>query len=595
MGVAVVKGFQGEDLKSNNSILAGPKHFIGDGQSMGGRNADLVEVSQRTLREVMIFPFKAAVEAGAGNIMAAHHSLNKIPCHASQRLINGILRDELNFKGFVISDWTDIERLYSVFNIASSVKEAGKIAITAGVDMNMLDFWEGHPAYGQPLLELIKEGQISEDVIDRSLRRILETKFRLGLFENPFVNRDYVDKIINTVRSRKLAYKAAYESIVLLKNEGDILPLNKNNINTIAVIGPNANNASHQLGDWTSKQPEDKIVTVLEGIRNKVNPKTDVIYTEGCSVVGESREGFAEAVKVAERSNFAVLVVGGASERHNPKVRTCGESMDRCNLDLPGVQEELVKEVFATGVPIIVILINGRPLTINWIAENIPAIIEAWYPGEEGGNAIADILFGIKNPGGKLPITFPRYVGQLPIYYNMSRSIKDLRRYIASKPYNELKPLFPFGHGITYTKFKYSHLKINPEGIESSEKEIRIKFNLKNIGERRGDEIVQLYLKDSVASVVRPDKELKGFKRITLEPGEEKLITFKLPLSLLALYDRDLKLVLEPGIFRVMIGSSSEDIRLKGEFKIYGKKVRISSSIIKFTKVEIAPLNVDGK
>jgi beta-glucosidase len=566
MGVAIVKGYQGETLNSSGSILAGPKHFAGDGESMGGRNADLIDISERHLREVILPPFKAAVEAGAGNIMAAHHAINNVPCHAISKLLNDILRGEWGFDGFVVSDWTDIERIYQLHNTATTVGEAGKKAIEAGVDMDMVGGWSGEPAFGKPLLRLVEKGEVSNATIDRAVSRILRYKFRLGLFEEPYVDTEVVKRIVNSREHKELAYRMACESMVLLKNEGNLLPLNKEETKSIAVIGPSADNPPHQLGDWTSKEPREMVSTILDGIEDRVSSGTEIHYAEGCKVLGVEEKDFDKAVDAAKKSDVAIVVVGGASERYNWDRRTCGENVDRAQLDLPGVQEELIKAVYKTGVPLILVLINGRPLTINWASENILSILEAWYPGQEGGFAVADVLFGNYNPGGKLPITFPRCVGHIPIYYNMERG--RVRRYVASGECNEFRPLYPFGHGLSYTKFEYSELEITPEEKIKPDGILEISLRVRNNGDYKGDEIVQLYIKDRFASVVRPIKELKAYKRITLDAGEERQLTFKLPIEHLSFYDVDNKLVVEPGEFDVLIGSSSEDIRLNGSFKV---------------------------
>jgi len=585
MGVAIVKGYQGKTLNSDSTILAGPKHFAGDGESIGGRNADIIDVSERHLREIILPPFKAAVEAGAGNIMPAHHAINNIPCHANSELLTGILREEWGFDGFVVSDWVDIERMYERFNTASTVEEAGKQAIEAGIDMDMLGSWRGEPAFGKPLLRFVEKGEVSPETIDTAVSRILRCKFRLGLFEKPYVDTERINDIVNSPEHREVSYKMACESIVLLKNKNNLLPLNKSEIKSIAVIGPNADNPAHQLGDWTAKEPREMISTVLDGIKNKVSEGTEVHYVEGCKILGEEGKDFDKAVDAAKRSDVAVVVVGGASQRYDWDYRTCGENHDRAHLDLPGIQEELVKVVYETGVPVVLVLINGRPLTINWEFENVSAILEAWYPGQEGGRAIADVLFGDFNPGGKLPITFPRYVGHIPVYYDMG-PIRGRGGYVASGPYNKIAPIFPFGYGLSYTVFEYDNLKIIPEKTDETIEEIKISLDVRNAGNLKGDEVVQLYVRDNYASVLRPLKQLKGFKRITLLPGESKKITFHLPVENLAFYNKNNEKIVEPGSFHIMIGSSSEDLRLEGELNFVGNVMKINDKEM-FTRVSL--------
>jgi beta-glucosidase len=583
MGVALVKGYQGKTLNSDSTILAGPKHFAGDGESIGGRNADIIDISERHLREVILSPFKASVEAGAGNIMAAHHAINNIPCHANSELMTGILREEWGFDGFVVSDWVDIERMYQIYKTAATVEEAGKQAIEAGIDMDMLGAWEDEPAFGTPLLRMVEKGEVSEEILDRAAGRILKIKFLLGLFEKPYVDTERINSIVNSQEHREFSYKMACESIVLLKNENKMLPLNKDEIKSIAVIGPNADNPAHQLGDWTAMEPREMISTVLDGIRRKVSGENEIFYVEGCKVLGKEGADLSKAVDVAKKSDVVILVVGGASQRYDITQRTCGENFDRATLDLPGIQGKLVKAVYSTGVPIVLVLINGRPLTINWEVENISAIVEAWYPGQEGGRAIADVLFGNYNPGGKLPMTFPCYVGHIPVYYDMSTS-RGMRNYVASGIYNEIEPLFPFGYGLSYTIFEYDNLKIEPEEADKNVKEIKISLDVKNIGSIKGDEVVQLYIRDNYASIVRPIKQLKGFKRITLLPGEKKKVIFCLPLRNLAFYNINNERVVEPGTFHIMLGSSSEDIRLEGEAAFTGEEMKVNGREV-FTKV----------
>ncbi|MEM0219129.1 MAG: glycoside hydrolase family 3 N-terminal domain-containing protein [Thermoproteota archaeon] len=564
IGESYIKGLQGEDIK--NGIVATAKHFAGHSFSEGGRNLAPVHVSPREFREVFLFPFEVAVKnAKVLSIMNAYHEIDGIPCASSKELLTKILREEWNFSGIVVSDYGAIDMLYSFHKVTDSKEGAAKLAIEAGIDVELPSL----NCYGEPLIFAVKKGIVSEDTIDNAVRRVLRLKFKLGLFENPYVDPSEVPEFLDSkAEYRNLALEVARESIVLLKNDGYILPLSKN-IESIAVIGPNAASTRNLLGDYSFTahlsltKDAVPIVSILEGIKRKVSKNTKVYYTKGCDVTGSSKEGFSEAIELASKSKVAIVVVGERSGFTKEDVS--GEGRDRNELGLPGVQEELVKAIYETGTPTIVILVNGRPLAIPWIAENIPSILEVWLPGEEGGNAVADVLFGGYNPGGKLPISFPKSVGQIPIYYN--RKGTSWGNYVSS----DSKPLFPFGHGLSYTKFEYSNLEISPREVEPTG-EVYIKFEVKNNGNLSGDEVVQLYLRDVVASLTRPIKELKGFKRITLEPGESKKVTFILYTDQLAFYDENLNLVVEPGTYEVMIGSSSEDIKLSGTFEVVGEK-----------------------
>ncbi|MCX7795991.1 MAG: glycoside hydrolase family 3 C-terminal domain-containing protein [bacterium] len=541
MAVSFIRGLQ------EQKVVTTPKHyavnFVGD----GGRDSNAVHFSERLLREIYLPAFKASIEkANALSIMAAYNSLDGIPCSSNKWLLTDLLRKEWGFKGYVVSDYGSVIHLMTKHKVAKSKAEAAKLALEAGLDMELPE-----SECFEEIVGLVKEGKLSEDVVNEAVRRVLRVKFWLGLFDNPFVDPEYAQKICDCREHRELALKAARESMVLLKNEG-ILPLSKD-IKSIAVIGPNAN--VPRLGGYSGFGI--KIVTPLEGIQNKVGKDVNVYFAEGCDLIDTSKKGFDEAIEIAKKSDVAILFMG------NSVPETEGEQRDRCNLDLPGVQEDLIKEICNTGTPVIVVLINGSAITMmNWIS-GVKAILEAWYPGEEGGNAIADILFGDYNPGGKLPITFPKFTGQLPLYYNYKPSGRvddyvDLRGPQA---------LFPFGYGLSYTQFRYSNLKITPEVI-SPEGEVNISLEVENIGKYKGDEVVQLYLHDEFASIARPIKELKRFKRITLDVGEKKSISFTLDKKDLEFLNADMKLVVEPGVFEVLIGSSSEDIRLKGTFEV---------------------------
>ena len=571
MGVSYVQGLQGPDWEQG--VVATGKHFVGYGLSEGGMNCAPVHLARRELYEVFLAPFEAAIrEAHLASIMNAYHELDGVPCGSSRELLTEILRDRLGFDGIVVSDYFAIQQLFDFHHVAADKSEAARMALEAGIDVEL----PGTDCYGQPLRDAVQDGRVDPSLIDRAVGRILTTKFRLGLFENPYVDAAQVPRVLNTPEQRTLALEIAHKSIVLLKNEGNLLPLRKD-LSSIAVIGPNADSVRNMLGDYAypphlellmGESPIGAIpmISVLAGIKRVVAAKTTVHYAMGCDVVGQSKEGFAEAIKIARESDVAVMVVGGRSGL-TPQCTT-GEARDRAEIGLPGVQEELVKAVFETGTPVVVVLINGRPLSIPWLAEHVPAILEAWLPGEEGGAAVADVLFGAANPGGKLPITLPRAVGQIPIYYRHKPSGGR------SHWYNDYvsqssKPLFPFGHGLSYTRFAFDNLQIEPRQVGATGS-VQISVDVANVGERDGDEVVQLYVHDVVASVTRPIKELKGFKRVSLEHGEKRSVTFTLYASQLGFYDRHMDFVVEPGTVEVMVGSSSDDVRLTGEFEIAG-------------------------
>jgi len=577
MAVAYISGLQGDDLRQG--VIATAKHFAAHGWPEGGRNCAPVHLGPREFREIFLFPFEAAVRvARVQSIMNAYHDLDGIPCAASRELLTDILRGEWGFDGIVVSDYAAVHMLFNVHHVAANEKDAACQALYAGIDIELPDI----QCYNR-LVEAVREGLISEALVDEAVRRVLTVKDRLGLFDNPFVDPDLAPSLFDCPEHRQLARLVAQKSIVLLKNEGNLLPLRKD-LSSIAVIGPNANDPRNMLGDYAYmahmnlSEPPIPIVTVLEGIKAKVSPNTKVLYAKGCEVFGGTTEGIPEAVEVAKQAEVVVLVVGDRSGLFGRG--TVGEGCDRTDLSLPGHQEELVRAIVETGKPIVLVLINGRPVTLGDLIDKIPAIVEAWFPGEEGGNAVADVLFGDVNPGGKLPVTFPRAVGQIPLHYN--------RAQISHRDYMFMpaKPQFPFGHGLSYTQFEYSDLTISPEKI-SPAGTVAISVTVKNVGEREGDEVVQLYVRDVVASRVRPVKELKGFKRITLKPGEAKRVTFYLSADQLAFYDRAMRFVVEPGTIEVMVGSSSEDIRLRGSFEIVGDVREVPGERVLFTKVEV--------
>lgn len=578
MGVAYVMGLQGDDLKEG--VIATVKHFAAHGFPEGGRNWAPVHMGMREFREIFLFPFEAAVRAAkVKSVMNAYHDLDGVPCAASRELLTDILRGEWGFDGIVVSDYGAIDMLRTAHHTAADKREAAIQALEAGIDVEL----PGINCYGEPLLKAVEEGLLSEALIDEAVRRVLKVKEELGLFDNPFVNPDDAPATFDCDEHRSLALEIARKSMVLLKNEDGLLPLEKN-IGSVAVIGPNADTARNMLGDYTYTahlslgEMAVPMVTVLEGIKAKVSSGTVVRYAKGCEVFGGTKEGFAEAIEAAQNSDVVILTLGGKSGLSGTD--TCGEFRDRADLGLPGYQRELAEAILRVGRPTVVVFINGRPFSEEGIVEKAGAILEAWLPGEEGGNAVADVLFGDYNPGGRLPISVPRSVGQIPINYN--RKPASHRDYVFTKG----TPLFPFGHGLSYTTFQYGDLEISPDKIEPAG-QVTIGLKVKNTGDREGDEVVQLYIRDVMASVTRPVKELKGFKRINLKPGEERRVVFKLSADQLAFYDRSVKLVVEPGTFEVMIGSSSEEIRLKGSFQIVGERREVISPRRIFTEVEV--------
>ncbi|HWR52104.1 MAG TPA: glycoside hydrolase family 3 C-terminal domain-containing protein, partial [Bryobacteraceae bacterium] len=559
----IVRAAQGRDVAAPDKVVAGLCHYPGQSEPLGGMERGAMNVSERKLRESFLPPWFAGIKgAGALGVMATYPAIDGVPAHSSDWILTKILRDEMNFQGLVLSEGGGIGTLVYE-GVAADMKEAGQLALHAGLDVG-ISYEEG---YMVPLIESVKEGKVATELVDRAVRRILTQKFRLGLFEKPYVDPEFAEKGVDRAGHRQLSLEAAREGIVLLKNAQNVLPLAKS-IKRIAVIGPNADHARNQLGDYTSRTVLQDVVTVLEGIRAKA-PGAKVTYVQGCDVIGTRVNQIADAERGAREADVAIVVVG-ENEWQGPQ-GTSGEGYDAVSLDLTGMQENLIKAVHATGTPTIVVLINGRPLSTRWAAEHVPAIVEAWFPGEMGGAAVADVLFGDVNPSGRLPVTVPRHVGQLPAYYNHDRGREHWMKHSWAKnaPYVGLPatPLYPFGHGLTYTTFEYSGLEVSPIAVSESGA-VEIAFTVKNTGQREGREVAQVYIRDAVSSVVRPVKELKGFEKVVLEPGEQKRITVRIPVSELAFYDRSMRRVVEPGRFEVQVGGSAEDIRLRGAFEV---------------------------
>ncbi|GAA6766287.1 beta-glucosidase BglX [Flavobacterium sp. CGRL1] len=564
---ARVKGFQGNKLGDLNSVMACVKHFAAYGAGVGGRDYNSVDMSERMLWETYLPPFKAALDAGAATFMNSFNDINGIPATGNAHLQRDILKGKWNFQGFVVSDWGSIGEMVA-HGYSKNLKEAAYSAITAGSDMDM----ESN-AYRYNLAQLVKEGRVSVDLIDDAVKRILRKKFELGLFDDPYRYSDEkrAEKALNNPEHRKAALDVAQKSIVLLKNENQTLPISKS-VKTIAFIGPMVKEYKENMGFWSVELPEVDynkwIVSQWDGLQNKVGKNTKLLYAKGCEIEGTNKDGFAEAVETAKQADVVILSIG---ERRDMS----GEAKSRSDIHLPGVQEDLVKAIQATGKPVVVLINAGRPLVFNWTADNVPAVVYTWWLGTEAGNAIANVLFGDYNPSGKLPMTFPREVGQIPIYYNhfsTGRPAKTENETNYVSAYIDLKnsPKFPFGYGLSYTQFSYSDLKLSSTKIKNNET-IKVSFKLSNVGKVAGEEVAQLYLKDKFGSVVRPVLELRDFEKVKLNAGESKTIEFTIDKEKLSFYNDKLEWTTEPGDFELMIGSSSADIKLRSDFELLAK------------------------
>lgn len=552
---ARVRGFQGDDYSATDKVLACAKHWVAYGAAEGGRDYNTTDLSENTLREIYFPPFKAAIDAGVGTVMSSFNAINGIPATANAFTLTKVLREEWKFDGFVVSDYTSVKELIN-HGVVANEEEAAAAALNAGVEMEMVS--RSYNAFGPKLLQ---QKKLSMATIDEAVRRILRTKFRLGLFDRPYTDEAREPNSLLRAESIRLAREIAGRSMVLLKNDRDRLPLNKS-IGSIAVIGPLADDRRAPLGWWAGDGKEENTITPLAGIKAKVSAQTKVGYAKGCDVKDNSTAGFQEAINLATQSDVAIVFVGETADM-------VGEAASRSSLDLPGRQLELVQAIHATGKPTIVVLVNGRPLSIGWIVNNAPAILESWMGGSQSGNATADILFGDVNPGGKLPVTFPHNVGQVPLYYNhmnTGRPPEAENRYTSKYLDVPWTPLFPFGHGLSYTKFKIANLQLSVPRIQSGGK-LTVSVEVENVGGRAGDEVVQLYVRDPVATMTRPVKELKGFQRLTLQPGEKRRVEFVLDSQHLGFWNREMRFVVEPGEFRVMVGSSSTDV-IEAKFEV---------------------------
>ena len=552
---ARVLGFQGADFSANNRVMACAKHFAAYGAAEAGRDYNSVDVSERALRETYLPPFKSAIDAGVGSFMTAFNDLNGVPATANSFLLRDTLRRDWKFDGLVVSDYTAVMEL-TKHGLAANESEAAMFALNAGTDMEMVSrFYNKHAA------ELVKSRKVLPAVIDDAVRNVLRVKFRLGLFDKPFADENLERATIFKKEHQDAARETAAKSFVLLKNERETLPISKN-IREIAVVGALADDKANLLGEWSGDGRADDATTILENIKGKVGTNSKVRFAKGCELKCESDADFKTAVDAARDSDFTIVVAGETRD-------LSAEAASRANLDLPGKQLDLIKAVHQTGKPYAVVLLNGRPLTINWLAENSPAILEAWFPGTMGGAAVADVLFGDANPAGKLPITFPRSVGQIPIYYNAKATG---RPFLATEKYTSKyldapnTPLFGFGFGLSYTNFQISDLKIGKKQIRADEN-LTVNVTLENTGKRSGAEVVQLYIRDVAASVTRPVKQLRGFERIELQPGQKRLVNFVLKPEHLGFLNRSMQFQVEPGMFQIFVGNSSES-GLTGEFEV---------------------------
>ena len=553
MGVAMINGLQQGDFTGINKVIACAKHLIAGSEPINGLNLSPMDISERTLNEIYLPPYKSAVDAGVFSIMAAHNEVNGVPSHSNKKLMSNLIRNEWGFDGFYVSDWLDIERLETLHKVARNFKEAVYLAVDAGIDMHMHG-----PNFPEFVVELVNEGLLSEERVNYACSKILEAKFKLGLFENRFVDEDDISEKIFNQHHTQTALKLARQGIVLLKNN-DVLPLRrpKNSKNRILVTGPNANNQSI-LGDWHSAQPDENVYTVFEGIK-KIGTEMGYLvdyHDSNENIKRISEKDIDKTIEVASDYDMVILVIGDNSMRYKWNQKTAGENTARAELDLAGKQLDLAMRLKESGKNVIVVYVNGRPISEPWISENINAIIEAWEPGSFGGLAVAEIIFGKINPSGKLPLTVARTVGQLKMFYNHKHSM-----YFRDYAMQTNKPLYSFGFGLSYTNFHISEPKLNSSKFKKGV--LSVSVDVKNIGEISGDEIVQLYISDKYSSITRPVKELKAYQRVSLKPGESKEIVFELNKSAFAFYDSDMNYIVEAGDFDILVGNSSRDEDLK--------------------------------
>ncbi|MCH6483426.1 beta-glucosidase BglX [Pseudoxanthomonas sp. LH2527] len=551
LAAARVRGFQGDDLSAADTVLATAKHFVAYGAAEGGRDYNVADISERALHEVYLPPFKAAVDAGAQSIMAAFNEVAGVPMHAHRPLIEDVLRKQWGWDGLLVSDYTGVMELMP-HGVAANREEAGILGLRAGVDVDMVS-----QIYVKDLPAAVKAGKIPMAELDASVRRVLNAKYRLGLFDDPY--RYCTDDgareraLTLTPEHRAAARRMAQKSLVLLENDRNVLPLSKS-VRTLAVIGPLADHRRAMLGNWAVAGREEDAVTPVQGLKAALGEDTRLIVAKGADIDSQDTSGFAEAVAAAQQADAVVMFLG-----EHPDMSA--EAHNRTTLDLPGVQEQLALQVAATGKPVVLVLLNGRPLSIGALKGKVPAILEAWFPGVEGGHAITDVLFGDVNPSAKLPVTFPHNVGQIPLYYahrNTGRPPSDTDKYTSKYLDAPSTPLYAFGHGLSYTTFRYDAPVVAKKTLAPSALQQQVSVRVTNTGKRAGEEVVQLYVRDDVASVTRPVKQLRGFQRVALQPGESKTVTFELGFEDLAMYDARMQQVVEPGTFTVFVGGSSD-------------------------------------
>jgi beta-glucosidase len=573
----IVRGAQGTNINAPDKVVALMTDFPTQSAPTSGMERGSIELSERSLRENFLPPWVAAFNAGSLGVMAGYPEIDDIPEHSSEKWNTQILRNELGFKGIVESEGYGFDSIiYS--DVAPDQKQAGAMGLRAGVDMNIT--YEA--AFMGPLFESVQSGQIPEWLVDRAVRRVLELKFRLGLFEHPYADPQHAQAVVHSAEHQELALQTAREGIVLLKNENSLLPLKKQ-IKSIAVIGPDADNAWSQLGDYSPSAVPHTMTSILDGIRMKMASQARILYAHGCDVIGDKAD-FSEAVQAARKAEVAVVVVGERPDNAGKGTEqpTDGEGYDVASLDLTGNQEGLVEAIQATGTPVVLVLVNGRPLSVRWAAEHIPAIVEAWEPGERGGEAVADVLFGDYNPSGRLAITIPRSSGQLPAYYNY-KPFKDYwikKGWTKDGGYVDMPgtPLYPFGYGLSYTKFAYSNLHLDRTQIAQSG-EVHVTVDVQNTGDVAGTEVVQMYLHERYAPVALPVKQLRGFERVALNPGEKKTVTLMIRPADLMLLDRDMLWKVAPGTIDVLIGNSSQDIALQDSFEVQSSGLALDRGV----------------
>ena len=567
MSTSMINGLQQGDFTGLNKVIACAKHLIAGSEPINGLNLSPMDISERTLYEIYLPPYKSAINSGVFSIMAAHNEVNGIPSHSNKKLMSDLIRNQWGFNGFYVSDWLDIERLETLHRVARNFKEAVYLAVDAGIDMHMHG-----PHFPELVSELVNEGKLSEERVNYACSKILEAKFKLGLFENRYVDEDNINEKIFKKSHKDLALELAREGIVLLKNDY-VLPLHKAKKvnNKILVTGPNANNQSI-LGDWHNPQPDENVFTIYEGIE-KIGSQMGYLvnyHNSNENIKKISNEDINKTIEIANQHDIVIVVVGDNSMRYKWNQKTAGENTARAELNLAGKQLDLVMKLKETGKNIIVVYVNGRPISEPWISENINAIIEAWEPGSFGGIAVAEIIFGIINPSGKLPLTVARSVGQLKMFYNHKNSM-----YFRDYAIKSNKPLYSFGFGLSYTNFQISEPRIDDSKFKNGI--LSVSVDVKNIGKMSGDEIVQLYICDKYSSITRPVKELRGFKRVSLKQGESKVITFNLDKSDFAYYDSEMNYIVEAGEFDILVGNSSRKKDLKKVSCYFEETIQINT------------------